>query len=139
MKLRVSEMKNKYTGKFAYSTNEENYYGSEDSYEASLEEAIGCEDDLQQVWVGECVEHIPTIRVDSIIDQLRDDAWEKAGDTAESFLTVTPKQTKELQDLLNEALYAWMEKNKLEPNFFGIRGAKEYIKDESGKFVEVKK
>lgn len=131
--------KHKYTGKFAYSTNEENYYGSEDSIEAALEEANDSEDDLQQVFVGECVEFVPTVNVSSVLDQLREDAYEHGGECADSFLDhVTKEKEQELNDLLDMALYAWLEKNKIEPNFYGIRDSKEYIKDESGKFVEAR-
>lgn len=122
--------------KWAYSTNEENYYGSEDTPELALKEAIGDEDDREQFFIGQCKAFVPGIRPASIIEQLKEDASEECGEHGDDWLdSVTREQEKELGDLLQMALLAWIQKNKLEPWFYSIHNVREYVKNESGEFV----
>jgi hypothetical protein len=111
--------------KYSYSSDDENFYASEDTVEAAIIESgieVG-----ESILIGEQAEFIPFISADNIIEQLQCDACDEAGYPAEDWLTMVPKdEIDELSELLNAALNKWLEDTCNKPNFYKIVNVKSY-------------
>ncbi|ERT60784.1 DUF2188 domain-containing protein [Megasphaera vaginalis (ex Srinivasan et al. 2021)] len=106
------------------STIEGNWYGEvydtrEEAIAAGRKEAI--EDGIAKFYIGQVREHTPKIHLDSVIDDLQDDAYDKLGEWGEGFLVrVTNEEKQELDIALNKVLNDWLDKNKLRDYGFKI-------------------
>ncbi|QZY56691.1 hypothetical protein [Crassaminicella profunda] len=61
------------------------------------------------------------IDADDILERISENAYDDIGEVAEDYLTdVKPEHEKELEEKLNEVLFAWMKKYKYEPSFYRI-------------------
>lgn len=113
--------------KFAYSFNEENYHGSENSIERALAEAAACADECESVFIAEVVPFNPWIESNSIIEMLTEDACEHAGEVAEDWLShITDEQRGELGIHMNNLIKRWLKRHKNEASFFGVDNVKQY-------------
>ena len=73
--------------------------------------------------VGRAVylEEIPGIDVNSLLEQISAEVYDKVGEVAEDYLMyVDEKQIKELNKELNSVFQKWVKKYKHEPNFYII-------------------
>jgi hypothetical protein len=112
-------------GKWCYSFNEENFEGEFDTKEQAVAEAIWYykddEKDQDFIWVGQTKPISSGVNVDSIIEQLGEEAYDQAGEYAEDYLTnVTLNHQRVLEERLNEVLLAWMKEYNYEPNFWTV-------------------
>lgn len=125
--------------KYAYSFNNERYYGEFDTIEEALGEAkgdnYGCED-VYKVYIGEVVhDYYPRIDTDHLLEELNYDAYDKCGEWAEDYLEdVTKEDFIELDDKLNAVFYEWLKTKGYEPGFFSIPHYEVY-RYENGKFA----
>jgi hypothetical protein len=112
-------------GKWCYSFNEENYEGDFDTKEQAIEEAIWYykddEKDQDFIWVGQTKDVSIGVNVDSLLEQLGEEAYDQVGEYAEDFLTnVTLNHQKILEQRLNNVLVAWMKEFNYETNFWTV-------------------
>lgn len=92
--------------------NERAYNTREEAIEAGRCDSV--EYGLVKFYIGQVREHTPKINLDSVIDGLQDDAYDKLGEWGEGFLVrVTNEEKQELDTALNKVLNDWLDKNKL--------------------------
>lgn len=118
--------------KYAYSFNGEEYEGPFNSYEEALENAKDAnadewEDDRwEYVYIGECTTYEPNVNVNSVIEAIQDDAYDKVGDYSVGYLDdVTEEQENELAEKLTEVFRLWAQSNGYCPTFFTVDNVKE--------------
>jgi hypothetical protein len=116
-------------GKWCYSFNEENFEGDFDTKEQAIDEAIWYykddEKDQDFIWVGQIKPVSVGVNIDSLLEQLGEEAYEEAGEYAEDYLTnVTLSHQKILEQRLNNVLVAWMKEFNYEPNFWTVENVK---------------
>jgi hypothetical protein len=116
-------------GKWCYSFNEENFEGDFDTKEQAIDEAIWYykddEKDQDFIWVGQIKPVSVGVNIDSLLEQLGEEAYEEAGEYAEDYLTnVTLSHQKILEQRLNNVLVAWMKEYNYEPNFWAVENVK---------------
>lgn len=64
---------------------------------------------------------VPTLDIDSILEDAYEQVYNEVGEVAEGFLDdVSKEQEKELEEKLNEAFYNWIKKHKLEPTCYVV-------------------
>lgn len=125
-------MKGKYTYSFSDDCFEnEDYDTEEEALAAARKEAKEYENSDRpptEVYIGIVGEKWkPTIDGESIIDMLRDEAYEEGGEYAEDYLEDVPKEQRdELTEILTLAFTVWAKEHGYEPNFFPIENVKEY-------------
>jgi hypothetical protein len=119
---------------------EEAFYGSY----ASKEEAIsGAPLELDGMlgpgstfYVGRCVPFVARINVYSLIEHLREEATEEAGEAAEEWLAgyeYPPADSEEgaeaadLSDRLNAVFAAWLKETHQEPEFYGVEDVTRHL------------
>jgi hypothetical protein len=112
-------------GKWCYSFNEENFEGDFETKEQAIEEAIwyykDYEKDQDFIWIGQTKNISLGVNIDSIIEDLSEEAYDEAGEYAEDYLSdVTLSHQKVLEERLNEVMVAWMKEFKYEPNFWAV-------------------
>ena len=113
--------------KYAYSFDEDNFYGEFDSIEKALDAARkdNC-DNEDYVFVGIIGEYAPFIDGDSVIEDLQERALEES-DYAEGYLDdVAQDAIDEFNTKLNDVLFEWLKKWNLKPNFYPIENVKRY-------------
>jgi len=112
---------------YSYSTNEENYIGNFDSPESAAAEAFYDDEDLQSVWVGENIKR-PTeffVLGNHIIESIQEQAYEEAGEYAESWLENLPKEKiSELEKVIAD----WIDAND-PPHFWTVTNVKEITRE----------
>ena len=126
-------------GKWIYEkSGEENWSLCEDEYETK-EEAIEAarvffrqwkEEDLDDFeeetggthfQVGQIEKYSPYIRVEQIIDDISERAYDDCGEWAGEYLyDVKSEHQYELEEKLNEVLIAWIEKHSYQPRWFNV-------------------
>lgn len=115
------------TGKFAYSHNEEHYYGAFDSFDEAKREAL---DVYESAWVGECrkPDVLGAIDGERLIDDIlcQDDF---SIDAAGEGLSATRDQMIELDDMLRETFRQWLDKHDLWPTFYVVENAKRVTRE----------
>ena len=63
----------------------------------------------------------PIVSADTVVEELRDVAYERVGDHAEDWLAgTTDEQIADLEQRLDVAVRAWLAEHKLEPGFFAV-------------------
>lgn len=117
---------------YAWSVNEEEYHGSEDSRAAAIQAAIS-DNDLEpgrKVWTGEIVKRSAgyyLTSADRLLEDMQERAYEDNGEYSEDWLTkVTTDQEKELNLALKAAADAWAEKHGHHPYFYEITNTVEH-------------
>ena len=88
----------------------------------------GANDD-NTVYVGECVPFKIEVSVESMLEQLQDDAFEFAGEAAEDWETYDCGKQSELDELseqISNVVSDWLKKYNREPHFYQIENVKEY-------------
>jgi hypothetical protein len=113
-------------GKWCYSFNGENFEGDFDTEEQAIAEAIWYykddEKDQDFIWVGQTQAISVGVNVDSLLENLGEEAYEQAGEYAEDYLTnVKIEHQKVLEEKLNSVLATWMKEFKYEPNFWTVK------------------
>lgn len=118
---------------FAYSFNEENYYGNFDSREDAAAEAFADEDEnASTVWTAERVTPDRSVCEEAVIDQVRESSTELSGDWADSYLTRISKEAKrELQAELQAVWDRWEAKHDLEPTWFNVENPQRHDREDS--------
>jgi hypothetical protein len=127
------------TEHFAYSLDEENYRGQETSVEECQIEAVGCHelDPGTKYWIGKCVEWMPSISADNVLEQLNCEAYDEVGEHADDWLMAVSKEDQQkLEDELNAVLNKWLIDTCNIPTFYRVVDVKEYTvpysEDKSG-------
>ena len=122
-------------GKYVYSFSDDCFQSDFfDTPEEALAEAREIEKESlapekkEAVYIGVVGEKWkPTIDGESIIDMLRDEAYEEGGEYAEDYLKdVSEAQRDELTEVLTNAFNKWAAKYGYKPNFYPIENVKEY-------------
>ena len=114
-------------GKWMYNlTGDEIWSGEDfDTREEAIEEGKGeaIADELDSFEIGQCEYVAPSgVDIDYILENVAENTTEEVGEVGEDYLNdVTSKHSEELEEKLNEVLFAWMKKHKYEPNFFQIK------------------
>lgn len=92
----------------------------EEAIEAAKKYAI--KEGLNSFRIGQCFEvGAVGVDVDFILDNIADNVQSEVGEVAEDYLQYVDKAVKEeLEEQLNDVLFAWMKKYKYEPSFFTI-------------------
>jgi len=89
--------------------------------EACAKEVFGCYPDVNSCRVGKLRQYQPVIDADTIIDQLRDDASNEAGEVADDFLLhVSAEDKQQLTDDLTNVLGQWLILRETWPRFGSI-------------------
>lgn len=92
----------------------------EDAIEEGME--IARKEGLKSFRIGQKIPvGVPTIDVESILENAYDQVYDEVEESAEGFLDdVTCEQQKELEDKLNEVFYNWVKKHKFEPTCYTV-------------------
>ena len=87
-------------------------------------------DDSVTFYIGKVEEYVPSINTWTLIDGLREQAYNEVGEWADSFLLdVSKEQENELCDSLNVVLEKWISKHKLQPDFFTVVNVEKVVKE----------
>lgn len=117
---------------FAFSHNEENYYGKYPSREEAAAAGFEDDDEAMEVWTGECV--VPHRRpdADNLIEQVAESTTAESGEWAEDYLAHVSKSARaDLQDKLQSVWDEWEKKWDEEPAFFNIENTERHERPES--------
>lgn len=121
------------SGKWAWSTDEESYYGDFDTAEAAALSSVA-DEGPGTVWVGQFIDPPAPescISGEDVIEQiLCQDEYH--GDWTAGTFDCSRETLDELTDELRKVFRAWVEKHGLEPNFVLVDGdtIRKYIVDE---------
>jgi hypothetical protein len=111
---------------FAYSTDEEQYYGKYPSREAALADAFS-DPDIKRAWTGECVVPARMPDADNLIEQVAERTTEESGEWAEGYLMHVSKEARaDLQGRLQTLWDEWEVKWKEEPAFYNIENVERH-------------
>lgn len=123
-------------GKWCGSTCEESYYGeykTPEEAEEAFPEEYGVEPG-ERFWIGRSAPFVPVVGGGHIIDEIRDQAYEAAGEHAEDFLDTVPKAAvEELSRELTEVVVRWMERHKEGPTFFRVVDVRKCVAPQKAK------
>lgn len=108
---------------YSYSADEEIFRGEFSTREAALEEARDGQNDMT-VWTGVC-EAIHVRRYmpdgDDLIERMVEQAYDDCGEASESWLdSVSKEQRAELTEGVRSLIEAWLDKHKLNANFWNV-------------------
>ncbi|MBK5242158.1 hypothetical protein [Clostridium sp.] len=104
-----------------FDTREEAIIAGREQVVEEQEEAF-CNDSFI---IGQCEVVSPSgVDVDFILENVAENTTDEVGEVGEDYLNdVISKHSEELEEKLNEVLFAWMKKYKYEPTFFQIKNA----------------
>lgn len=72
-------------------------------------------------YVGKVERFVPSVCADSVIETLRDNAYDEVGEFAETFLErISKEEYTFLEERLNQALNDWLDETKNHPTFYKI-------------------
>lgn len=133
-------MSNVKTGKWMFHIgNDETWTGEpcDSKYEA-IEEGKGELEDsnrlrmrvekeiISSFYVGQIAEVLPRgVDVDFILENVAENTAEGMEAGEDYLLNVTPEHSAELEEKLNDVLFAWMKEHEYEPDFFTIENVEE--------------
>ena len=132
----------KQTDKYAYSFDNERYYGDCDSIEEVLKEAreeakgyIENTEDIFEnagtVYIGRVCRFQPYIDADKVIEELQNYADYEADEASFDYLQdVTDEDLSKLENMLTETFNKWARETGNEPNFFTVQDVAEYSLEE---------
>lgn len=115
--------------RYSYSYDQETYVGEEASRDAALEMARDANPG-RTVWTGRNVS--PELRsllpsAHTLIDEMRDRAYDEAGEFAEDWLDdVTKEQESELRATVQAAVTAWLDKHNHHPRWWTVTDVQEH-------------
>ena len=79
-------------------------------------------------YVGKIERFIPSINVDSLLDDIVDNAYDEVGEVAEGFLSLISKEEYDLlEERLNEALSEWLDETRNQPTFWKVSNVEKVI------------
>jgi hypothetical protein len=109
-------------GKWCYSYNGENFEGLCDTREEAIEEAIfEYGEDYNVIYVGRAKEVNLGVRIDWIIEQIGEDAYEQVGEYAEDYLRdVKQEHARLLKERFDNVLHQWLDEFGYKPNFWTV-------------------
>lgn len=83
------------------------------------------------VYIGETeLYRIPVVDSEPILEQFRENAYDKCGEAADDWLFDHSKaQEAELDDRLTEVMVKWIKETGQEPHFSGLKSIKKYSLD----------
>lgn len=113
---------------YAYSTDEEYYYGRYDTREAAADWAFSENPEITSCWVAEITDPIaPHLAVYGMAEDLIENVFEHEDYMGEwaDWPSGTPEMRAELDESIRAAFKSWIEKHKLHPTHFCIDHAKE--------------
>lgn len=108
---------------FSFEDEENWIHDVYDTKEKAIEEGLkfAKEENYNKFHLGEATQFTPWIDTDCVIDQVQEHTAEEGGEYAEGYLeNINLEQYQDLDKALNEALAKWLEKYKLEPNFYTV-------------------
>lgn len=102
------------------------YHGKFDSVEACIKDAISCgKKPGEKIVVGLCEDYVPHLNVDTLLDQVCEDAYEEVGEVAEGWPEFEArkgyKDADKLQEKIDKAFCEWMEETEQMPGFYRIQ------------------
>ena len=119
--------------KFTYSYNREDYTGSYESAEHALDEAVRNAESMTnpptEIYVGRIVTADPqaTHHAERVIESMNRRAHVDFGEPAARYLKkVSKKQIDELDNMLQQTVLQWLDKNKLMPIFTRVTDVREH-------------
>ena len=128
----------KQTDKYAYSFDNERYYGDCDSIEEVLKEAreeakgyIENAEDISEnagtVYIGRVCRFAPYVDAEKVIEELQNYAEYEADEAScDQLQDVTDEDLSKLENMLTETFNKWARETGNEPNFFVVKDVKEY-------------
>ena len=127
----------KATDNYAYSFDNERYYGQYDSIEEALAAAkidAKNDDELKDektVYIGRVCRFQPYIDADKVIEELQSYADYEADQASFDYLQdVTDEDLSKLENMLTETFNKWAKETGNEPNFFTVEDVVEYSLEE---------
>jgi hypothetical protein len=109
----------KYDDKWCVGENNIDFSCSFDTKEEAIQEGKNRGHD--KFYIGICEDFTPEILPENIIEELAEAAYEVAGEHSDNFLSaVSKEQTEDLGNMLNNVLNEWMDKYKLEVDFYSV-------------------
>lgn len=117
---------------YAYSTDEENYYGRYRIPDEAVAVGFSEEEDLEICWVAEVVEPEAAVYLDAeiLLDHIREQE-EYSLECADDAWGCTEEQRDDLTKMLRECFDAWAEKHSLKPGFFTVKNPQEWTREEA--------
>lgn len=119
------------TEKWAYSLDGEYYYsGSYDSFEKALTDGIkdAKAEGYNKVYIGRVMEFVPRVDADNVIDNIAQDAYDKAGEFSMDYLEgVSVSDRLKLETMLTETFNQWAKETNNEPRFYTVEETSEHI------------
>lgn len=114
-------------GKWCFGQDSEDFRGEFNSKEEAIK--AGKEEVEELLTVGTMYKPTLSVSADCVIEQIQIDMYEEYGECAEQYLdNVTSEQREELEKELNKVLDAWIEKNNLQSDFYGVKEIK-YVEE----------
>jgi hypothetical protein len=114
----------------AYGTDEERLDndGEFESYEECLAEALK-ELDVETgdiIHIAEVVPYVPKISATRIIEDINEDAWDKCGESVDSWPELTKIEEDELQVRVQKVVMDYLEEIKELPRFYTCKNGKQF-------------
>lgn len=127
----------KTTDKYAFSFDNEGYYGQYDSIREALDTAkedIKYRDELRgikTVYIGRCYVYEPYVNAIRVIECVQQDAYDEVGEYIGDYLdNVKEEEWQKLEAMLTETFNKWAKETGNEPNFFTVADIVEYSLEE---------
>ena len=109
------------SGDYCYSFDGERYYGEFESEDEAIKAAKRDDPDRNNVYIGTATE--PVLRWNSneeqIIESIMDNLADDVGEWAENF-DVSSEDELALAKMIDEAVEAWINQNKIHPNCYQV-------------------
>ncbi|MGL5284322.1 MAG: hypothetical protein ACRC8W_21670 [Plesiomonas shigelloides] len=116
--------------KFAWSLDGEYWKsGTFDTVALAVDDAIQeTDDDVEYVHIGEVRSYsnrdmLPSI--DVVVDDIRNRAYDLAGEHAEDYMDVSEEQLSDLENKVNDAIIRWCALNNIAPTFYTVNKSNE--------------
>ena len=118
--------------KWAFSFDNERYYGGFDSKDDAIEEGVKDAElnGYDRLYIGEEIrDFTPFINVSSIIEEIQENACDHSEYADDYLEDVQDNHLIELETTLNNVLVEWMSKHNYNPTFFSVEEYEEYTID----------
>ena len=126
-------MQMKTTDKYAFSFDNERYYGQYDSIREALrfaKEDIKYNDELKNIktiYIGRVYKYEPYVNAIRVIECVQQDAYDEADEYIGDYLdNVKEEEWRKLETMLTETFNKWAKETGNEPNFFTVEEIQEY-------------
>ena len=121
------------TDNYAYSFDNERYYGQYDSIREALrlaKEDIKYNDELKNIktiYIGRVYKYEPYVNAIRVIECVQQDAYDEANEYIGDYLdNVKEEEWRKLETMLTETFNKWAKETGNEPNFFTVEEIQEY-------------